>query len=491
MENLTRQHKSWKPLLALMGARPSLDLFAYFHSIMILMLYLLASIAALSLIISEVLICVEVIQHPLKAIFMWLQQQGWAISAVLMFTLGISLFAYINTRQAVKHLKGLIALIRANPAQSPPVTLSEYIQVSLPAWLQSFSQVDIPDDVLDTIQQHVNPDEPWMKNLATFLKECMPAYSPTISILVSLGDRVTISVLGPNGKHQQFIITQEQTAALVGRLALQEKGTWMLRKHIIQPIYGEHSENVTQHISRLNDSLNKAVQKVVSQPSKREGDQSNGQENKLKLIEYDESRKENLWRLLITCVVEIFPEAVSLYEQIIAAKKDSNIPPPERETLDRGCRHIMEHYGKGLFAGYQKKRLNKYQYWPWATEYYTRYQDKYLTVLQYAAKREWAFAMEHKNNPDVLHTSIRQTAQLYIWRIQVALGVIPNLPHAEQAVCMCLKLYRMIGDLVTARFVFQTYAAFMKEQDDAWKPPVRVTEFWPDATSLPESDTES
>ena len=150
----------------------------------------------------------------------------------------------------------------------------------------------------------------------------------------------------------------------------------------------------------------------------------------------------------------------------------------------------MEHYGKGLFATYQKKRLNRYQYWPWATEYYTEFQDKCLAVLQYAAKREWAYAMKHKHEPDVLHASIRQTAQLYTWKLQVALGVISNLAQAEQAVCMCLKLYQMIDDLILAQTAFQTYAAHRIERNEAWVLPDKITNIWPEATSLPESDLE-
>src|SRR5713226_7708213 len=111
----------------------------------------------------------------------------------------------------------------------------------------------------------------------------------------------------------------------------------------------------------------------------------------------------------------------------MAAQNNPNIPPPKHETLNQGCRHIMEHYGKGLFGTYQKKYLDQYQYWSWAKEYYTGYQDKCLAVLQYAAKREWAYAMNNKHKPDVLHASIRQTAQLYTWKLQVALGVIPHL----------------------------------------------------------------
>ncbi len=492
-----QQRKSWKPLLALTGARPSPNLFAYFHHIGMLVLSLVVGLMAVLLILTEVLLFVKFLQHPPEFILLWLQQHALPIFEIVAFTFAASIFAYTDGKQTIKHMKGLVILTRANPEQPPPVTLSEYVEVSTPAWLQPLPPVDLPDEMLDTLQQHINPEEPWMKNLATYLKEYVPEHSPSISTLVSLGDRITISVLGSTGKRQHIPLTQEQTAALIGLLAVRERGAWVLRQHAIRPIYGEDDQNVTKHISRLNASLNKAAQKVVAQSGKPEGDQSSCIHEKLKLIEYDESGKENLWRLLITCDVEIFSELESLYAQIMAAKNDPNIPPPGRKILRRGCHRMVEQYRNGLFASYQRKHPN--QYWSWATEYYTMYRDKCLFVLEYAAKREWAYAMKNKQKPDVLHASIRQTAQLYEWSLKVALGIIPNLPHAERAVYNCLKLYRMIDDLISGQTIFQTYATYMIKRNDArkternktWQPPAEITNMWPEATSLPKSDSES
>ncbi len=487
-----RQNNTPKPLIALIGAQPSSNLPAYIDQITSLVSYFLVGLMVTWGILAQAVLYVKVIEHPIKANLLLLQQNWLFLFMGFACIIAASLFVYMEGKKSVKHMKGLVALTRADPEQPPPVSLTDYVEVSMPSWLQRLPQVDISDEMLDTLQQHINPEEPWMKNLAAYLRQYAPEHSPSISILVSLGDCVTVSVLGSNGKRQQFTISQEQTAAIVGILALQEKGAWMLRKHVIHPIYGEDERNVNKHTSRLNDALNKAVQKVVGQLGKGESNQlSNAEENKLKLIEYDETGKENLWRLLITCEVEIFPELLSLYEQIMAAQNNPNVPSPKHETLYQGCRHIMEHYRKGLFGSYQKKYLDQYQYWSWAKEYYTGYQDKCLAVLQYAAKREWAYAMEHKNEPDVLHASIRQTAQLYSWKFQVALGVIANLTHGEQAVCKCLKLYRMIGDLATARSIFRTYATFMKKQNDNWKLPAKISEIWPEATSLSEQDSQS
>lgn len=486
-----RWRKSGKPLLALIGARPSLSPFAYFHHFGMLLLCLLASISAVLAIISEVLVCIVVLLHPLKVVVPWLQHYGLTLLFIVIFSLAAVAVVLVETRREIKHVKGLLTLARSGPGHPPPLNLAEYVEISMPAWLKSLPQVGLPDDMLETLQQ-VAPEEPWVKNLATYVQQHAPEYASTLSILVSISDRISISVLGQRGKCERITITHAQTAAMIGYLALQKKGAWVRRQDIVRPIYGKRDQHVTQHTHRLNEKLNEAAQQVLAGTDEQAGnDVSDTHEEKLKLIEYDERGKEHLWRLLLTCDVEILPGVASLYEQITAAEANLDLPPPDRDVLNRGCRQFMDRYGIGLFGGYQKQRLGQYQYWPWATEYYIQYRDQCLAILHYAAKREWAFAMQHRHEPQVLHTSVRQTAQLYAWILQVALGAIPRLPDAEQAVRTCLKLYRMISDLTTARHIFHSYAAFWRVRNETWKPPAKMTDIWPEATELEESDTEN
>ena len=164
-----------------------------------------------------------------------------------------------------------------------------------------------------------------MKNLATYMREYVTEYSRQHPGFFE------------RSRHHFSSRTKWQTSAYYYHSGtdccaywspcIAVKGVWVPRQQVIQPIYGEHDQNVTKHISRLNKSLNKAAHKVVTQPDQRESNQfPNSRENKLKLIEYDESGKENLWRLPITCDVEIFPEVISLYDQIMAVKNDPEYP---------------------------------------------------------------------------------------------------------------------------------------------------------------------
>jgi hypothetical protein len=483
-----QSRKAWKPELTLVGVRPSLNLLAYCDQITTFIPYCLLGLMVTWCLIAESIFWLKIIEHPFKNNLPLLQQNWPSLEMIFLYSISTSVFVWIEGKRSIKSIKGLLSLTRADRDQFPPERIMNYVEVHMPSWLKRLPQVDLPEDVLDTIQQHVSSDQPWMKNFRTYLKENTPELVSPMSIQVSVGDRITISVHGSGSKSQKNTITQYQTAAIIGRLALQEKGAWMLRKDVIEPIYGEDEQNVTKHISRLNEVLNKAVQKVLTQLNIGEGDQSfKAQDTPIKLVEYDETGKENFWRLLITCEVEIFPELISLYEQLRSAQINPT-SLPDHESLYRACRHIMDHYGKGLFGSYQRKYLGQYQYWPWATEYFTEYQNKCLYVLQTAVKRESQYAVKHKNEAEVLQTSIRQTAQLYSWIVQVALGAIPNLVEAERAIGKCLNWYHKISDLSRARSIFQIYATFMKQGNEAWVPSEKFSNIWPEATLLPMSD---
>jgi hypothetical protein len=437
------------------------------------------------LIISELFLFVELIRLYPQAMLIWLHRYGQTFFEIILFTLVLSIISILGMKQAIKYARGLKALMQTDPTQLPPGKMSELIEISTPPWLECVYKEDLPDDILETFQDHFYPEAPWMEKLAAFLKERVttPVFP---SITVSLRESVTISVIGPNGKCELIKVSQEQTAAIIAFLAIRGKGAWVRRQDIIKSIYGSNDSNVTKHISRLNNSLNVAIQKLdVKMRNPTTERLADSQSNKLKLIEYEESGKENLWRLLTSCNIEILPELETLYNQIVTSKKDSTVLPPSREMLNLGCHRIIESYGNGLFASYQKRHPE--YYWRWATEQYTTHRDHCLSVLEYAAKREWKYAMTNQNMTDIVHQSIRQSAQLCSWRLKVALGIIPHQVHAEKAVRMGLKLYELIGDLVSAQAIFRYYATYMRNQDEDWEPPTEITSIWPEATSLPEA----
>lgn len=483
-----RQHQpdSWKSTFTLMGIRPHVSRLAYIDGLYRLLVSILGNFAILTLFAADIVICIELAQHPLKDALVFLYQQGWTLLTVNMFALVLLIVMCLYTRQELKYMKGLIALKRADPTRSLPIHLADYLETSVPPWLEHSQPVELPQNVFDALWEQEHSEEPWMKNLATFLDERVTEFLPPVSILICLRERIIISVLGPGGKRRQIPINQEQTAGMIGWLALRDKGMWVRRREIIRPIYGEDSDIVTKHISRLNKSLNKAIQSMLMQPTNTANLQGADQgETRLKLIDYaedPEDRRENRWRLSLGCSVEVFPEVLSLYDQVMQEEKHVGCTSLDSDTLYASCHQMIERYGKGLFASYQKRHLCSY--WPWAKDAYICYQEKCLYVLEYAAKREWKNAAQKKEKSDARYASIRRAAQYYAWMVDVALEMIPHRACAERAIHHCLALYRIIRDFASGRAIYQTYADYMIERDADWEPSEKIINAWPEVTTL-------
>ena len=143
---------------------------------------------------------------------------------------------------------------------------------------------------------------------------------------------------------------------------------------------------------------------------------------------------------------------------------------------------MMEQYGKGLFARYQQRQTGSS--WSWARDASVAYRDQCLSVLEYAANREWNQAREKTDHPAGWSASIRRVAHYAAWMVDVAQGMIPDLAQAERALWRCLKMYRLIGDLSSARTIYQTYARTLMERETDWKPSRKIRKAWSEATAL-------
>lgn len=479
-----RQHQpdSWKSTFALVGIRPHVSWLAYIDGLYRLFVSILGNLAILVLLAANVVIGIELAQSPTRDALVFLHQQGWTLLTVNMFALVLLIVMCLYTRQEIKYIKGLIALKRADPTHPLPIQLADYLETSVPLWLERSQPVELPQDAFDSLLEQEYPEGPWLKSLAAFLDERV-AESSSVSILICLREDITISVLGPGGKRQQITIKQEQTAGMIGWLALQGKGTWVRRREIIRPIYGKDSEIVTKHISRLNNALNKAFRHVLLPSASVADDLGDQDGTRIKLIDYaedPEDRRENRWRLSLGCSVEFFPEVLSLYDQVTQVEKHAGCTSLDSDTLYASCHQMMDQYGKGLFANYQKRHQRSY--WPWAKDAYISYQKKCLSILAYGAKREWKNVAEKKEKPNERYASIQRTAQYYAWMVDAALGMIPNCTYAERAIYHCLTLYRSIGDFVLGEANYQSYVDDMIAGDADWKPSEKVINAWPKVT---------
>lgn len=481
------QQKTWNPMGAFIGARPSLNALVYIYCFANLFMQLLGCVAIFLLILSMGYLFTLLLQYPHHALLLWLQKEFWTLFEVTAFLIATSIVVSLSTKRAIRDVKGLLAYTLAKPDQPPSIPLSKHIEVSLPPWLQSSAVIDVPENALESLRQHIDVKELWLQNFMTVFHEQNIECPPPINMLISLRSDITISVLGHNNNTKTITITHEQTAAIVAFLAFRQKGKWIPRQEIVQQIYGNNDANITKHTSRLNKPLNAAIQQVTGSAEQEEEDVANSTpETRFLLIEYHEQAKEHFWRLSTQCSIEIYPELEALYRQLKSAKEQADGSFPRHDELFASCQRIMESYKKGLFAAYQKRHPQ--EYWHWATEYYTEYRDKCLFILDEAAKQAWDYAEHNEQDPVARHTAIRHTAQLCTWILEVSLGTIPHLHYAQQAVSLSIELYRSISDLQSARKTFKTYAIYMLSHHNNWRPPDEVKNIWPKAIVMPKEE---
>jgi len=180
---------------------------------------------------------------------------------------------------------------------------------------------------------------------------------PPVDIQVLLGERMTVSLLGPGSKRRHITITEEQTAGVIGWLALRGKGVWARRQEVMQALGAQDDETITRQISRLNTALNRAVRKMLppttnaaSKPSLDRG------ERRLTLIEgaeHEADERETCWRLPVGCDVAFFPEVLSLAQRVRQEQKQATGTLLTADALHAACQRMMKEYVTGLFARYQ------------------------------------------------------------------------------------------------------------------------------------------
>ena len=71
-------------------------------------------------IIAQAVLYIKVIEHPIKANLLLLQQNWLFLFAGFAFISAASLFVYMEGRKSVKHMKGLVALTEPTPNNHLP-----------------------------------------------------------------------------------------------------------------------------------------------------------------------------------------------------------------------------------------------------------------------------------------------------------------------------------------------------------------------------------
>jgi len=396
---------------------------------------------------------------------------------VFFFLLLMTGGACLLARRSIKELRGLLTCVRQQTSGSQTLSVREYIHCSSPPWLYpEIIEAPSPTTVLDILQDHVSTSEAWSMELATYLEEKQREPPPAVSMLISISEKVTISFIGQDGKRETMYFTHPQQAALIAFFAVQRRGMWISRRHVIKQVYGAKGGHLfALHTSRIHAAIN-GVARDAGFLSQEEGE-AGQQSEKLKLFEFDDGGQEHVWRRVVSCEVEVFGDLNAFYERIKDAEDTHRVPGQEESR--RACHQVMQNYGRGYLAEHQAPKTM----WPWARDSYIEYRDKCLFCLKYGAQREWEAAQNQRGNDR--YEAIRQSALFYGWLAVVASGIVP-IPHieeAEEALCKSLKLYYLIKDIAAARAIFHAYSQQTKSKDSRWKPKLKMTEIWPEATA--------
>lgn len=490
VEDLMRQHGPGRESILILRAQHTRDWFAYFWSVGQVVI---AVLAVITCVLSILAICFsDVLPKMGKAV-----EQSWPqflmqflgqtpdashVRQVLLLDVFFLLLvmtggAYLLAKRAIKELHGLLSSAHRQQPRSASFPVREYIRVFSAPWLYpQVIEAPSPTTVLDVLQDHQSTSEAWIRELEAYIEERQQESPPALSMLLSISDSVTISLVGQDGKRETISFTHPQQAALIAYFAMQPRGAWIPRGKVIKQVYGAKGAHLfALHVSRIHAAINQ-VAKDAGFLSREAGDTGQSSE-KLKLFEFDDSEQVHEWRRVVSCEVEVFGDLNAFYERLKAAE-DTHTLVGQEETR-RGCHQVMQTYGRGYLAEHQAPK----SIWLWARDEYIAYRDKCLFILRYAAEREWEAA--HTQQGDERYEAIRQSALFYGWFALVANGIVPilHIEEAEEALCTSLKRYNMIRDVAAARAAFQAYAQQAKSKDDRWKPKLKITEIWPEATS--------
>ncbi len=374
-------------------------------------------------------------------------------------------------RRFARDFQGLRKAARAQTPGEPTVNVSEYMRVSPASWLYpQLIDAPSPTALLDLLQQ----GQDWSQHIAEVLQNAPEEKRPPITILISLSDHLTISIMSQDGKQETMQFKNNSWVAILAFFALHNKGEWIPRDTVVKHVYGaENGHLLALHTSRINAQVNQ-VAEDAGFLDEQAFEETGG---KLDLFEQDESDPRHLWRLSPRCEVEIFSDLTSLYEQVLVAQTGQ--VPLHRDALRGRCHQILERYGKGLLAEHQEK----HRIWSWLRDAYITYRDQLLCILEYAASCEWQVAQAQA------HSDIEecQEATWYSARFSgrsslIALGIVSRPDAGEPSLLRCLERYYLLKDIDAAGSIYQAYAERMLERDSRWTPRLKILETWPEVT---------
>ncbi|MBA2391405.1 MAG: hypothetical protein H0V70_01515 [Ktedonobacteraceae bacterium] len=431
------------------------------------------------------------------------QQQGVLYFWLLLLLVVSTIWILSQTKRAFRDLHGLRSLHRMTPQQRSEFALQKFLRLSLPVWLSpSITYDPTPKELLTVLREREQAITGQTQAIVAALVEDDDAEEeeeeqPSFHFLLTLTDRLSLSILGSSGK-QLTIRLNDAGASQVGFLATHGQGEWTAREEFFKKyLYTIGQDNLfTRHHKRTNAQINARAQKEGFFPQRAvEQDQENTdvdtssalsnedehdeetaateeQENQHEEINLFEHKKEGLdsfWRLTPLCSIEVFPFLRSFFQQVKRAQALPEDPTLlSLEELRQGCHHLMEEYGLGFLADHIKENDDL---WHWALPLYQEYREQCLSILNYAIVRESTF-LETLTDPKEKHAVITSIAQLYGWSAIVATGL--DLKDgglfSEEDIKKSLSYYGQMRKRSDAKQVYQRYSELRSRVDPSYIP---------------------
>src|SRR5712692_1111417 len=417
-------HRNWNALISL---HPLLDWQSYLMTISLLLMFVMIFIMYLLWGIVFVLDVLP-IKFWLALIESWPQvlwvllggnldaahsREASIIRPSIVFLI-LMMGAYLLAKRAIKDFRGLITYSCAG-SSSPSLQISKMMHVFLPLWLHArVIDAPSPTTVLDLVQEQESTAEAWSQEVATALEDSQKQAPPAIRIRLSLTDKVTITLIGQDGKQERCTRPTPSWAALIVYLALQNLGAWVPRDTVLQQVYGgmddAKSSLLKMHINRIHKFLlERATQAGLLTQT---GDAADGASAQIVLIEDSGREKDRAWRLSPFCEVDVYSKLVSIYERLreIQEKKESQ-PALTREEFNSICQEARLEYGKGFMAGYE----GLVDMWYWLEKLHKKFRDMCLYILDNAARSERIHADGQHLAPGERAEAMTQLALYYEW----------------------------------------------------------------------------
>ena len=393
--------------------------------------------------------------------------------------LAVAFFFFLYVKRLFTDWWNLLAFARSGQSMKPLTHMGKFLRITSTSWLfPTFVENPSPSEVRQLVQEYEEMTKAW-SILPPIEDKTSEGPSP-ITILISLAEELTLTLIGPDGKQKKTVLTASKPI-LVTFLATKSVGIWIKRKDILVNVYGGEGNDEIAHfhvdVRRINKQVNEEAVKagfLDEEILQREPAQL-----PLKLFDNEMIDGKPMWRLSSACRVEVYQAFDALYGRMLSLQNQANLSTT-KEDLRRLSRQTKQSYGNGYLMRYRKYNIM----WKWAKEVYRTYQNKCLTVLEYAARQEQERVDELPYDQQL--EARQEAAILYGWIAIISSTLVLDSVRSKAALMLCLRLYHGLNDLSSAKLVYQKYVEEMRQRDICWEPEDDIKEVWSEATSIEE-----